>query len=118
MHQLYGFVDRTIIQPHQHVYTPPDLPQSNPAYTLCVRLDQLIRACLFATVLKNHLTEVRDLSHAITIWERLESHFNSACLAHAMDLKHLLMNLVNSKTQPINVLLQGVKNITDSLVAI
>lgn len=73
---------------------------------------------MFATISKHHLTEVRELLHAFTIWQRLESRFNSAILARAMDLKRLLMNLVKPETQPMDDFLRGVKNIADYLAAI
>lgn len=73
---------------------------------------------MFATISKDYLTEVRDLLHAFTIWQRLESRFNSAILARAMDLKRLLMNLVKPETQQMDDFLRDVKNIADSLAAI
>lgn len=81
-------------------------------------MDQLVRAWLFATISKDQLTEVRELSHAFIIWQCLESCFNSASLARAMDLKRLLMNLVKLETQPMDDFFRGVKNIADSAPAI
>lgn len=58
MHQLRGFIDGTINQLASHIFPFSKTPQPNPAFASWIRLDQLIRALLFATVSKDHLTEV------------------------------------------------------------
>ena len=67
MHQLHGFIDGTITQPASHFFVSSEMPQLKPAFTLWIRLDQLIRAWLCATITKEHMIEVRDLQHFITI---------------------------------------------------
>jgi len=48
---------------------------------------------LFATISKDTLSEVRDLTHPMQVWQRLESRFNMASLARAITLKQMLTNI-------------------------
>ena len=42
------------------------------------------------------------MPHSFALWPRLESQFNYASLARAMDLKRLLVNLDKSEAQPMD----------------
>ena len=92
--------------------------QPNPAYLLWLRLDQLIRACMFAIISKNHVIEVRDIVHCLPIWQHLESRFSTASLASVVDLKRTLSNLHKLESQCMDDYLHQIKSIVDSLVAV
>jgi len=57
-----------------------------------IRVDQLVHAWIFATILKDTLSKVRDLSYSMQ-WQHFESRFNMARLACALDLKRMLTNI-------------------------
>lgn len=55
---------------------------------------------------------------AFDIWKRLEHRFNTASLAHALDLKHMLTSLSTDDNQSMGDYLQNIKTIANSLAAI
>ena len=77
-----------------------------------------MRAWIFATISKNHVIEERDLIHCLPIWQQVESQFNTASLASALDLNHLLSNLDKLASQSIEEYLHLIKSIVYSLAAI
>ena len=67
MHQLFGMLDGSMPQSTSHVLGSLGTPQPNPVYGYWLRVDQLIRVWLFATISKDTLSEVRDLRHSIQV---------------------------------------------------
>jgi len=67
MYQLQGMLDGSVAQPSTHVLTAQGTSLLNPAYSYWLRVDQLIRAWLFATVSKDTLSEVHDLQHSAQV---------------------------------------------------
>lgn len=80
---------------------PTGVQQNNHAYVLWVRVDQLVRAWIFVALSKDTLTNARDVPHSLSVWSRLESHFNTASLARHMDLQQTLTNLDKPESQSI-----------------
>ena len=81
-------------------------------------VDQLVHSWIFATISKNLLCEVHDLVHAFDIWRRLEYHFDTTRIPHALDLKWMLTNITKDDDQSIDDYLRAIKTIADSLAAI
>ena len=71
-----------------------------------------------ATISPKLLTEVHDFSHYKQIWEFLPRRFNTASLARAMDLRHILSNLSKDPKHNMEDYLRGIKHIADSLASI
>ncbi|KAJ8435581.1 hypothetical protein Cgig2_021735 [Carnegiea gigantea] len=61
---------------------------------------------------------VHDLMHSKQIWESLSHRFNTASLAHAMDLRRTLSNLSKDTKQSMEDYLRHIKDVTDSLASI
>jgi len=64
------------------------------------------------------LCEVCNIPHALPIWQRLASRFNTASLARALDLKCMLTNVSKGSDQSIEDYLRQIKTFADSLAAI
>ena len=111
-------MDGSVFQPHPVIILPSGLQQPKPAYSLWLRLDQLIWSWLFATISKDHLTDVRDLQHCFPVWQWLETRFNISSLTRAIDSRHLLTNLEKFESQSMEDFLRVVKSISNSLAAI
>ena len=62
MHQLPGILDGTVIQPPSTILVAPDVGQHNSTW-----VDQPIWAWIFATISKETLCEVHNISHALPI---------------------------------------------------
>ena len=75
MHQLQGMIDGSIPQPVSHIVVSYGMQQPNPVHGLWIPVDQKVRAWILATVSKDTLTEIIDLTHSyhIRLWQRLES---------------------------------------------
>jgi len=61
---------------------------------------------------------MHDLIYAFDIWKHLELCFSVASLAHVLDLKRMLNNLIKDHNQTMDDYLRTVKIIVDSLGAI
>ena len=118
MHQLHGMLDGSILQPPPMILVAHDFTEPNPAYSYWLHVDQLIRAWIFATISKDMLCEVRNISHALPIWHHLGYRFNTASLARALDLKCMLTNVSKSPDQSMDDYLRHIKTLVDSLAAI
>jgi len=57
---LHGMLDGSITSPLPHVPTIHSASQPNPGYVYWLRVGQLVRAWLFATISKDTLSEVCD----------------------------------------------------------
>jgi len=65
MHQIRGMIDGTIPQSSSTILVTPGVYRPNPASFYWIRVDQLIRACIFATIFKETLCEVRNIPYAL-----------------------------------------------------
>ena len=84
---------------------------------IILHIEQLVQAWNFATIFKDNLTDVRELPHSLSAWQRLESRFNIASLARCTDLQHMLTNLTKLKSQSMDDYLHSLKTLADSLPA-
>jgi len=116
MCQFYGILDGSISQPTSH--GPHGTSQQNPIYNCWFWVDQLNQAWLFGTISKDTLSEVRDLMHSIQVWQHLESKFNMASLAQALDIEYLLTNISLEPDQFVDSYSCSIKTIADTLAAI
>jgi len=85
MHQLPGILDGTVIQPPSTILVAPDVGQHNSTW-----VDQPIWAWIFATISKETLCEVHNISHGLPIWQYLAFRCS---LGRALDLKCMLTNV-------------------------
>lgn len=85
-------------------------------YAYWLRADQLVRACIFATISKDLLCEVCTLLHSFLIWQHLAHRLNTVSLSHSMDLKHTLTTLSKADNQFLEDYL--LKTVVGSLAAI
>jgi len=99
MHQLLGMLDASILSPSSTVLIASGVNQPNPTYFYWLQVNQLIRSWIFAIIAKETLREVRNIPHALPVWQHLASHFNTASLARALDLKCMLTNVSKGTDQ-------------------
>jgi len=118
MHQLQSMLDGSLPLPPSLVPSSYGMTNPNSGYGYRLRVGQLVRAWLFATISKETLSEVCDISHSLHVWQHLESRFNMASLACALDLKRMLTNLSLGLNQTVDSYLRSIKTIADSLVTI
>jgi len=104
IHPLQGMLDSTIMQPVSNVLIAPGAQQPNPVYSYWLHADQLIYAWIFAMISKDTLCEACNISHTLPTYHHLASHFNTANLAWALDLKCMLTNESKSVVGRLSVL--------------
>lgn len=80
MHQISGILDGTTTSYSPVFSYTNGLQQANPGCHYWVRLDQLVRSWIFATIFKDLLCEGHDLIHGFDIWKCLDHQFNTAIL--------------------------------------
>ncbi|CAH9091099.1 unnamed protein product [Cuscuta epithymum] len=111
-------VDGSIQVPPPYSIDVLNRQSPNPEFSIWLRIDQTIRSCLFATLYRDVLINVRELKHYYQIWERLESRFMSASLARSMELKRLFSQIKKKPEQSMDRYLREIKSLFDDLATI
>ncbi|CAH9077267.1 unnamed protein product [Cuscuta europaea] len=98
-HGLLGIVDGSIPALPQLIFDNFTREVPNPEYHSWLRIDQIVRSWIFATLSRNILVEVRTIHFSALIWQRLETRFMAACVAPSIELKRLLTSLKKKEDQ-------------------
>ncbi|CAH9089927.1 unnamed protein product [Cuscuta europaea] len=115
---LLGFLDGSLPAPPMYTYDLYQAQSPNPEYYYWLKLDQAVRAWLFATLSRDILMEVHSLKNSVSIWQRLESRFMAASLARSMELKQMLQRSKKKENQSMEEYVRGIQTIADNLAAI
>ncbi|KAL2900798.1 Retrovirus-related Pol polyprotein from transposon TNT 1-94 [Bienertia sinuspersici] len=111
-------IDGTLPMPSPFLSDNTGRDHINPDYYLWLKIDQIVRSWLFATLHRDILVEVHYVKFSTPIWERLQSRFMSASLARSMELKRTLSFIQKSQSQSMDQYLRDIKVLVDSLAAI
>ncbi|CAH9063566.1 unnamed protein product [Cuscuta europaea] len=115
---LLGFLDGSLSAPPMYTYDLYQAQSPNPEYYHWLKLDQAVRAWIFATLSRDILMEVHSLKNSLAIWQRLESRFMAASLARSMELKQMLTRTRKKDNQTMEDYIRGIQNIAENLAAI
>ncbi|CAH9070102.1 unnamed protein product [Cuscuta epithymum] len=115
---VLGILDGSLPAPPLNTYDLYQAPIMNPEYYHWLKLDQTIRAWLFATLSREVLMEVHTLKNSTSIWQKLESRFMAASLARSMELKHQLSHTKKKASQSMEEYVRGIQTIADNLASI
>ena len=87
MHQLSGMLDGSVSL-HLHMCLRFMVPVNLilVMHITSKLINWYVLGCLLQLISKDTLSEVRDFSHSLQVWQRLESWFNMASLERALDL--------------------------------
>ncbi|CAH9087802.1 unnamed protein product [Cuscuta europaea] len=113
-HSLLGVLDGTILIPSPFILGASRREIVNTDYQHWLKIDQIVRSWLFATLSRDILIDVHGLKFSYQIWDRLRNKFMCASIARSMEIKRQLSTIKKKDGQTMDQYLHEINVAADS----